>query len=142
MPGLDSQDGASSGQVVGAHDISSRSEVGADTDTLEDGGGREERLGVCDTEVVHALGHWLSTSSLESAGQESNVSLLILGNDLNPLVNIGGKAGLGKVIRREVLEAISVEFVLKMLESQGVVENVRISDCRHSLTNSEQAGKC
>lgn len=68
MAGLDGQDGAGRGEVVLAHDIGRSTEIGADTNTLEDGGGGEEHLGVGDTEVVDALSDWLGTSSFEGAG--------------------------------------------------------------------------
>lgn len=62
VTGLDGQDGAGGGEVVGRHDVCGRAEVGADTDTLENGGERNEALGVRDTEVVCALGDGLSSS--------------------------------------------------------------------------------
>ncbi len=121
MAGLDGQDGTGRREVVLAHDIGRSTKVGADTDTLEDGGGGEKHLGVGDAEAVNALSDWLGTSGLEGAGQESHMSFLIRGNDLDVVVNIGGETGLGEIVRGEVCKAFTVELVLKVLEGQGVV---------------------
>lgn len=67
------------------------------------------------------------------------MNLLILGNDLDVVVNIGGETGLGEVVRGEVGKTITVELVLEVLEGQGVVKDVRVSDSGHSLTDSNQA---
>jgi len=73
VTGLYSQDGASGGQVGGGHDVGCGTEVGADTNSLEDGGGNNEALDIGDTERVHALSDGLGTSLGESGSQESNM---------------------------------------------------------------------
>ena len=139
MAGFDSQDGAGRGEVVFAHDVGRSSKVSADTNTLEDGGGSEEGLGVGDTKVVDAFSDGLRTSGLERAGQESHVSALVLRDDLDVVVDISGESGLLEVINGEVGKTVTVELVLEVLKGQGIIENVRVSDGGHGLTNSEQA---
>lgn len=54
MTSLDSQDGTSGCEVGLAHDVGGGTEVGRDTDALEDGGGGEEGLDGVVAEVVGA----------------------------------------------------------------------------------------
>ena len=68
MAGFDSQDGASRGEVVFAHDVGRSTKVSADTNTLENRGGSKERLWVCDAKAVDAFSDWLGAGSFESAG--------------------------------------------------------------------------
>ncbi len=141
MASLDGQDRAGRGEIVLAHDVGRSSKVSADTNTLEDGRGSEECLGVGDIKVVDALSDRLGTSGLERAGQESHVDGLVLGDDLDAVVDIRGETGPLEVINSEVGKTITVKFVLEVLKGQGVVEDVRVSDGGHGLTDSDQTEK-
>lgn len=55
VAGLDGQDGPSSCEVCLAHDVGGSTEVGRDTDALEDGGGGKECRDVLVSEGVFAL---------------------------------------------------------------------------------------
>ncbi len=68
MAGLDGQNGAGCGQVGGGHDVSGSTEVGANSNALEDGGGFDEGLDVGDAEVVDAFGDRGGTGLGESGG--------------------------------------------------------------------------
>jgi len=100
---LNSEDRSSSGDVVGVGDISSSSEVGRDTDVLNDLGETEEGLNVGVGEgVLAALRRVGDTGSLESGSQEGDVSGLIGGNLLEDRVNTrvtGGVERLGRTWR-------------------------------------------
>ena len=61
VAGLDGEDGTSGGEVVWAGDELSSTEVGADTDTLEEVGGGEEALHIGVAELVLALLGWDGT---------------------------------------------------------------------------------
>lgn len=123
MTGLNGQDGSSGGEVGLAHDVGGSAEVGGNTNTLEDGSGSQEGLGVSDTEVVLASSDGGGTSSLEALGEEVDVGGLILGNALDVVVD--GRVGTssGEVSLGEVGKTSAVESVLEVLEGQGVVED-------------------
>ncbi len=139
VAGLNSQDRAGGGQVVSAHDIGCGTQVGADTNTLEDGGSHNEALDVSDTEVVFAGGHRGCASLGETGSQEGDVGLLVRGNCLQVGVKGCVEASAGKVGLGEVLEGFLVEGVLEVLQCQGVVEDVSVRDGWRCLTDELQA---
>jgi hypothetical protein len=63
VAGLDGEDGSGGSEVGLAHDVGGSTEVGRDTNALEDGGGSEEALDIGDTKAVSALGDGCDTSS-------------------------------------------------------------------------------
>lgn len=85
VAGLGGEDGAGSGEVVGVGNVLGSTEVGTDTDTLEELRGGDERLDASDAKVVGALSDSLVTESL---GQEGDVGALVA-TDLNEAV-MGG----------------------------------------------------
>jgi hypothetical protein len=124
VAGLDGEDTASSGNVGRVGDEGGGAEVGAHTDTLNDGGGGQEGVGGKVAKVVCALSDRCNTSSLEGGGQEVDVGLLIATNLLKVLVEVGAvEAGGGEVCGRELCEGLAVEGSLEMLKSQCVVED-------------------
>ena len=64
---LHGEDGASGGEVVLVHDELGGTEVGADTDTLEDVGDGKEGCCILEAEVVCACLNWCDTSSCTSS---------------------------------------------------------------------------
>lgn len=80
MTSLSGEDGAGNGDVGGLSDGRGGTEVGGDTDVLDDGGSGHERLGVGDT--GEAVGARLGGSVSESTRQELDVLSLVLGNVL------------------------------------------------------------
>lgn len=123
VTGLNGQDGSSGSEVGLAHDVGSSAEVGGNTNTLEDGGGSQEALGVSDTKGVLASSDGGGTGGLEALGEEVDVVGLILGNALDVVVD--GRVGTSgsEVSLSEVGKTGAVESVLEVLESQGVVKD-------------------
>jgi len=111
---LDSQNAASGGEVVLRHDISSRAQICADTDTLEDGCGREERLDARDTEVVGALFDGRCASLGDSSSQKADMGHLVCWHLHDVGADGGIEASSREVRRAEVVETFTIEFVLKM----------------------------
>lgn len=88
MAGLNGQDGASSSEVCLGHDVGSGTEVGADTNALEDGGSGQERLDAGDTEGIGALCDGLHASSGQRASEEADVGALIRADGLDATIDI------------------------------------------------------
>jgi hypothetical protein len=124
MPGLDGEDAASGSQVILAHDAGGGAEVGADTDTLEDGGCDDEAVDIGDTECICALSNWVGASSLKTTGQEVDVGLLIGTDGNDVLADVLAIAGMLEVPLGKLGESFTVEGVLEMFESKRVVENL------------------
>lgn len=124
VAGLDSEDGAGGGQVVGVGDGSGGTEVSACADTLKELRGGSEGLGVGDTEGVGAL---LGGVGTEGGGQEVDVGLLVGTNLLetvaDPVREPSSLEG-GLVVG---LERVAVERVLEVLEGQSVVEDDHVN---------------
>lgn len=123
VAGLDGQDGAGGCEVVLVGDAGSSSEVGADSDTLEDTGKCDERLGVGGGEGVGALG---DGCVLESAAEEGDVGGLVVGDLLQVGVEWVGETGCDEVGLGVVGKTLTVELVLEMLEGKSVVKD---TDC-------------
>lgn len=121
---LDRQDGAGGGEVVLVGNGRGSTEVGADTDTLEDGRDGDERGRVGRGEGVRALGGGGGTGSGQGAGEEADVRVLVVGDLLEVGVEGVGEASSNKGLLRVVLETLAVEGRLEVLQSQGVVEDV------------------
>ena len=138
MTRLNGENGASSCQVVLAHDVGCCAEIGTDTNALEDGSGGKEGLDVVQGEVIGALLDGGCVGSFERRSQETDMGALILGDGLNSGARFAessiSESGLVKLV-----ESLLVEIVFKMLERQGIVEDIRISDFRSCLTESKQA---
>jgi len=139
---FDRQHGAGVGQVRLRHDVGGGAEVGADADTLEDGGEHHEGLRVRDAEVVGAFvdglgaGGWKDgqfehikilergeESTGESASQELDVGLLVLGDGLQVVVEGGVEAGGGELLLGVVGQTLAVELVLEVLQGERIVED-------------------
>lgn len=124
MAGLDGKDAASGGDIGLVGDEGGGAEVGAHTDTLNDGCGGQEGVRGKVAKVVCALGDGCDASSLEGGGQEVNVGLLIATNLLEVLVEVGAvEAGSGEVCGRELGKGFAVECCFEVLEGQGIVED-------------------
>jgi hypothetical protein len=102
VSGLGGEDGSGNGQVSGVGDGRSSTEVGRDTDVLDDGSQGSERLDIGDGELV---GTRLGSSVSESTREELDVLGLVAG-DLGDSASdpVGEASGL-KVLGRELLEA-------------------------------------
>lgn len=125
VPALDSEDSASSGQVIWRSNVFGSSEVGADTDTLEDVGSSQEALSIGVAEVVGALGNRSGTSSPQTCLQEVDVSLLVLSDLLEVVVEGLSRwhaSGL-EVGGGELGQSLAVEGVLEVLERQRILED-------------------
>ena len=143
MAGLNCQDGASSGQVGSGHDVSSGTQVGGNSDALEDRGGLDEALDISHAEVVGALSDGVGTGFGECGGQEGNVRCLVRGDFLEVGVEGGVETSSGEVALGEVGETFTVEFVLEMLQGEGIVEDVGVGDLGRGLTELlEAVGDC
>lgn len=118
MAGLDGQDGASSREVSIVGDVLGGTEVGRDTDTLEELRGGDEAVNSSQAKVVGASLHGLVTESL---GQEGDVVLLLTADLLVSVVDVSRvSSGLKGSLGGKVLV---VEGALEVLEGQGVVED-------------------
>lgn len=129
MARLDSEDGASSGEITRVGDVGSSTEVSRDTDTLEDVGSGNERLDAGDAESVCAGSDSLSTSGLEGRGQELDVGGLVRADLLEVLVEggivtSGRELGLG-----EVCKSLLVEGVLEVLKGERIVQDLGYGGC-------------
>lgn len=87
---LNGQDGTSCGEVVLVHDAGGSTEVGGNSDTLQDGGEGNESSWGGDTEAVCAL---CNSSASEGGGQEADVGLLISCDLLEVVVEWVSEAG-------------------------------------------------
>ena len=94
VSGLGGQDGSRNGHVGGLGDGRGGTEVGADTDILDDSGGGNECLGVGHggREVV---GAWLGGSGSKSSREEGDVLCLVLGNVFNSVSDLNRGASVG-----------------------------------------------
>ena len=115
MAGLHGQYGTSSSQVRRRHDIRCCSQVGADPNSFQDGGGCHKGLHIGDTERVGALGDRLRASFGQSGGQKGNVSGLVGGDLLQVAVEGVVKASSSEVRLGEVGETFTIKLVLKVL---------------------------
>jgi hypothetical protein len=102
VSGLGGEDGSSNGNVGGVGDGRSGTEVGRDTDILNDGGQGGERPDVGDGELV---GTRLGGSGSESTGEDLDVGLFVFTNLGNSSSDPVGETGVGEVLGRELLEA-------------------------------------
>jgi hypothetical protein len=125
VAGLNSEDGAGCVQVVGVGNGSSGTEVGADSDTLENGCESNEGGWVGGWEGVDALCDGLVTESL---GEERDMGGLIVGDFLEVGVEWVGETGLDEVLLGVVGKTLTVELVLELHEGQGVVEDVNVGN--------------
>lgn len=132
---LDRQDRASGGEVVLVDNGRSSAEVGADTNTLEDGRDGDERGRVSRGEGVCALGGGGGTGSGQGAGQEADVRVLVVGDLLEVGVEGVGEASGSEGLLGVVLETLAVEGGLKVLQGQGVVEDVGWTLVSQALLN-------
>jgi hypothetical protein len=124
VAGLDGEDAAGSGNVGRVGDEGGGAEVGAHTDTLNDGGGGQEGVRGEVAKVVCASLDRCDTSSLEGGGQECDVGVLIHGDLLEVLVEVGSiVTRVGEVLGGVLLEDRTVEVGLEVLKSQCVVED-------------------
>jgi hypothetical protein len=136
VAGLDSQDGSSGSQVGLGHDVCGGTEVGADTNTLEDAGSGKEGGNVLVSEVVGAGLDGFGSSSAERTSQELNVSLLIARDGHDAVVGLLGEIGGLEVLNAVLGEGLGVEGVLEVLESKGVVENLAVGWAISTLDGS------
>lgn len=124
VAGFDGQNAAGCGEVSLVGDESGGAEVGAHTDTLDDGCGGQEGCRSEVAKVVCALFDGCDASSLQGGGQEVDVGLLIAGNHLEVLVEVGlVEACSSKVLCGEVGKCLAVEGGLEVLKGQGVVQD-------------------
>ena len=121
MSGLGSEDGTGNGHVGGVGDGTGGTEVGRDTDVLNEGGETDKRVDVGDGELVLAR---LGGSVSDGPREESDVLGLVLSNVLNSVSDPVWVAGAHEVVLRELGEVGGVEVVLEVLEGQSELENV------------------
>lgn len=135
---LDRQDGPGGGQVSRAHNLGGGTEVGTDTDALEDRRQLNEALGIGSRETVSGFGHGCSTCGLESTREESNVSRLVRRDLFQVVVERRVKAGFGEVVLRVVRQTVSVELIFQVFQRQGIVQDIGVSDLRRRLSDGLQ----
>lgn len=124
MAGLDGEDRAGGFEVVFVHDLARGTEVGRDANAFEDAGGSDELRDARNAEGVGAFLDRSGTSTCQGCGKEVDVGLLVVGNLLKVLVEGAVEAGLGELLLSEVGQTLTVKGVFKMLEGEGVVEDV------------------
>lgn len=129
MAGLDGQDAAGGGEVGLVGDESGGTEVGADTNTLEETGLGDEVPGAGEAEVVGARLGGGHVGRGHDGLDDSNVADLIAHDLLKVLVEVLALdvdllKGLGVVL----LETLGVESSLEVLKGQGVVEDLLVRD--------------
>lgn len=126
MNGFGGEDGASNGEVILAHDGRGGAEVGAAANTLEDGGERDEALGVSVGELVGAGGDGHGASSCEALSKDVDVLLLVVRNVLEVVVVVLGEAGGCEVRLGHLVQAFDVEDVLEVLKGESKLEDVGV----------------
>lgn len=127
MPGLDGEDGTSGGEENGVGEQGSTTEVGADTNVLNNTGGRCHgcNIGEGRGEVELAVGDGGFTEGLQSSLEDDGVGSLIL-LDVDELLNgeVGaGEAGSNKVGLLELGNCLLVEGRLELFEDIGKLEH-------------------
>ena len=128
MAGLNWQDLAGSDKDGGRLDQGSGSEVGGDTDGLEDAGGGDHVLGSGEVEVVGALLDWLAAGGGDGRCQDVDVGALGATDGLELGDLVLGEAEAHELAVGELGEALVVEGGLEMLEGQGELQDVDIGD--------------
>lgn len=116
MESLGDEDGAGRGQVGLGGDVGGGAEVGRDTETLNDRGGRDEGLGGGETKVVGASLDGRGTGGGQAGLEVGDMSLLVVGNVLELVVEVGGEVGGGEVVNGPLGEGLLVEGVLEVLK--------------------------
>lgn len=74
----------------------------------------------------------------ESASQELDVNLLVLGDGLQVVVEGGVEAGGGELLLGVVGQTLAVELVLKVLQGEGIVEDYLFTVSQGKLRNREE----
>jgi hypothetical protein len=75
-------------------------------------------------EVVLRLGHRLAAEVHDDLCDGVDVLSLVVADDAEPLVDVGGVAGDGEIVGRVCRQAVAVKGVLQVLQGQRVVEHV------------------
>lgn len=130
MTRFDGQNRAGCCEVFSAHDVGCSTQIGADTDTLENGIEHDEGFGVADAKVVGACCDWGGAGFFQSVGQESNMGHFVEGDGLQVSVKGGVESGTSEVGFAVIGETLTVESVLEMLEGESIVEDVCVCNGR------------
>ncbi len=96
MARLGHEDRAGNGEVALGGDERGGTEVGTDTDLLEDGGEGDKVLDAVDRELVLASSDRVGTGGGQAGGQEGNVLSLVLGDLGKALAGPEGVAETGR----------------------------------------------
>ena len=113
---LDGENRAGGGQVVLVHDGGCGSQIGGDTNALENAGQSDEGVDIGDTERVLELDGGRDLSGGEGLDEEADVRLFVDVNFLEVGVKGVGVAGLDEVGLGELGEGFLVEFALQVFE--------------------------
>ena len=128
MQGFGDEDGAGDAEVGLARDEAGAAQVGGDADALEHRGEGDEGFGVGVREAVGAGGDGFGAGGGDGGGEKFDVLFFVVGDVLEVVVVCGAEAGVGKVFFRHGRHGSFVEDVLEMLEGEGILEDVYISD--------------
>lgn len=107
--------------------------MGEEERTFEDGGGGEEGLDIRCAEGVGAGLDGGGAGGSQTLGQEVDVGGLVRANRLDVVVEGGVVAGGSEIGLGVVRKAFLVESILKVLEGEGILENIGISRCGLAL---------
>ena len=115
MSRLDGQNASGCSQVILAHNIGCRSQIGTNTDALKNRSSGQERLDIGDAKRIGAFLDWSCTGCLERSGKKGDVGSLVGADFLDVGIDSRVEAGIGKIRFREVCQSFTVEFVLEVL---------------------------
>ena len=124
MSCLNRQDAPSGGQDVLVHDLLGRAQVRRRADSLEDIRRRNELHNTGDTESIRALQRRRHAQRLQRRGQERNVSGLVRADGLDIGVKGGVETRRGELGLGEVGEALAIEFIFEVFQSESIPEDV------------------
>jgi len=120
MEGFGDQDAAGGGEVGFGGDVHGRTEIGRDADAFDDGGEGDEFLGGGHGERVCAGGDGGGSCGGQTGFEVENVSLFIVGDVLELIVESGGEARVGEILLAPLAKSFLVESIFEMFQLGGV----------------------
>jgi hypothetical protein len=123
VTGLDGEDRSSNGAVKRVSDVLVGTDVGGDTNVLEEGREGDEGLHVGEGEGVLAGGNGVVT---EGSGKKLDVRALVLGDLRDTSSDPVGVAGGLEVGSGELGKSLGVVGGLEVLEGEGVLKNLKV----------------
>ena len=115
MPRLNGQNASGCSQIILAHDIGCRSQVGTNTDALKNRSSGQKRLNIGNAERIGTFLDWGCAGFLERSGKKGDMGGLVRADFLDVRIDTRVEAGISKVRFREVRQSFAVEFVLEVL---------------------------